>query len=355
MRAHARPTAVVRTVCYLQTCYCNTRLSPPGQGLAAHLDVPLPYLLFRAQTRYEEDLRGLQDIRGAFNPLIPPRPTSKQGENTSDERPGLPRRDSLKTGSAIKLSSSGRIHTPLSVRARLTSMGANSSSRRTASSSTLTLRGGSLGRRARAPLRPATPPTSGSDSGESGESGDEATQAEEAERAAEEESALERKLRDLERMMTSETLGLVQSRRAHEKGKSVDRGRPGAAGSLSSTRQGLPDSFRVDNAGAESDRSQSVSSSGSPQGSIPSMPSPPSESQRSSPVSIHRHLSPSKSSSPPMVSPRSARGMRFQALVGGANPSEHGSSHGSSASSFSDISGEQRRRGFDYLLMLSQR
>ncbi|KAI0787115.1 hypothetical protein BC629DRAFT_492842 [Irpex lacteus] len=33
------------------------------KGLASHLQVPLPYLLYRAQARYEEDLRGLQGFR----------------------------------------------------------------------------------------------------------------------------------------------------------------------------------------------------------------------------------------------------------------------------------------------------
>jgi len=94
-----------------------------------------------------------------------------------------------------------------------------------------------------------------------------------------------------------------------------------------------------DSRGGElSSRSQSVSSTSSPQGSMSSsMPSPPPESQ--SPVS--RHISSSKSSSPAAVSPRSARGqsnMRYTPMVGMANASDQGSNHGSSASSFSDIS-----------------
>ncbi|KIJ69885.1 hypothetical protein HYDPIDRAFT_104538 [Hydnomerulius pinastri MD-312] len=59
---------------------------------------------------------------------------------------------------------------------------------------------------------------------------------------------------------------------------------------------------------------------------------------------MNRHLSPSKSSSPPALSVRNARGQAhtrqgFGALgAGGAGVSEGESNHGSSASSFSDLS-----------------
>lgn len=35
-----------------------------GPGLAKHLGVPLPYLLYRTQLRFEEELRGLRDVGG---------------------------------------------------------------------------------------------------------------------------------------------------------------------------------------------------------------------------------------------------------------------------------------------------
>jgi len=126
------------------------------------------------------------------------------------------------------------------------------------------------------------------------------------------------------------------------------------------------------------DHSASVSSASSPQGSIPSIPSPsvsspspPPEqrhasspydqphvpSQHYAPATAHlhpsqpsslanspmqRHVSPTKSSSPPAVSVRNARSYAhtrqgFGAL-GAAGVSEGESTQGSSASSFSDLS-----------------
>jgi len=142
-------------------------------------------------------------------------------------------------------------------------------------------------------------------------------------------------------MMTSEALGLVSSSLSADKGKARDviRGRapvplsrPGREDDDGTFRHN-DESFRREE--QNRDHSASVSSASSPQGSIPSMPSPPPETQ--SPIS--RRFSTNKSSSPPTVSTRNARGqshMRYTALAG---LSEQESSHGSSASSFSDISG----------------
>lgn len=308
----------------------------PGKGLAAHLEVPLPYLLFRAQTRYEEDLRGLQGIRGALQPLGV-HAAAKQAEEfpAISERPNFLSKDSYKVGSPVRLTGSARNNTPLSVRARLNSLNAQSQPRpkKATSSSTITVKG-SVPRRAHPTLRAPSPSTSGS--GSSDESESEALKVEEAERAAEHDTTLERKLRDLERMMTNETLGLVQSSQFRTKDGQVDRGRTSLS---SSARLSLPDGLRTNpHVPHEPARSESLSSADSPQGSIPMIPSPPSESQRSSPVNIHPRKSPGKPSSPTAVSPRSARGIRHHALIR-ANTSEQGSAHGSSASSFSDISG----------------
>ncbi|EIN10968.1 hypothetical protein PUNSTDRAFT_112761 [Punctularia strigosozonata HHB-11173 SS5] len=295
------------------------------KGLAAHLQVPLPYLLFRAQTRYEEDLRGLQGIRGALQPLGVQAAKQVEEFPAITERPNFLRKDSYKAGSPVKLTGSTRNNTPLSVRARLNSLNAQSQPRpkKATSSSAITVKG-TIPRRANPTLRATSPSTSGS--GSSDESESEAVKAEEAERAAEHDTTLERKLRDLERMMTNETLGLVQSSQFRTKDNPVDRGRT----SLSSSAK-LPHSDGFP-------RSESLSSTDSPRGSIPMIPSPPSESQRSSPVNIHPRISPGKPSSPPAVSPRSARSVRHHALIR-ASTSEQGSTHGSSASSFSDISG----------------
>ena len=279
--------------------------------------MPLPYLLYRAQTRYEDDLRGLQDItgRGALSPLT----ATKHAEEfpSLPEKPSIVRRTSSRMGSSTRRLSASRLSSPLQVRARLSSLGHRSPTRpkKVSLSSTLTLR--SPAKKNIPHLQPTTPSSSeGTDSED-----EEVAKEEEADRKVEEQEALDKKLQNLQKLITGDALGLVSSPRS--KGKGKNNAKQKYHGRTS------PDL---------SSRSQSVSSTGSPQGSIPSIPSPPPESQPQSPIS--RHLSPSKSSSPPAVSPRSVRGqshLRYAPMVGPT--SEQGSNHGSSASSFSDISG----------------
>jgi hypothetical protein len=292
----------------------------------------LPYLLYRAQTRYEDDLRGLQDItvRGVLSPLST-QPTNKPSEAFPFplERPLVEHRSSSRmTGSIHGMSASTKLSTPLGVRARLSSLGHSPARfpKKASSSSTLTLQG-PIKRKSITQLRPTTPSSSeGTDSED-----EEAAKEEDADRKLEEQESLDKKLKNLQRLITGDALGLISSPRPKAKGKEVDRGRmpiPSA--------EAMQRSYRGDEL---SSRSQSVSSASSPRGSIPSLPSPPPESQSRSPIS--RHFSSSKSSSPPAISPRSARGqsnMRYGAMVGRPNASEQGSSHGSLASSFSDIS-----------------
>lgn len=286
-----------------------------GKGLADHLEVPLPYLLYRVNTRFQEELRGIRDI-GILSPTTTSPP---KGFNfpTGDRATAVPPK---MTGST-RLSSS-RLTTPLSVRARLTSLGNNTPRpRKAASSSTLTLQ---ATRKPFSPLRPTSPSSSegGTDSDE------DAIKEEEAERNAEDEEALSRKIEELQKMMTTETLGLVSGTRSNNKGKAKDRGRsePLSPRSLGSSR--------LDSLSGRS-MSQSISSAGSPHGSgsIPDIPSQSSESQPHSPIG--RGLS-SKSSSPPAVSSRSAVGLVHRRRE---RPTDFGSSHGSEASSFSDLSG----------------
>ncbi|KAH7912958.1 hypothetical protein BJ138DRAFT_1147148 [Hygrophoropsis aurantiaca] len=298
------------------------------KGLAAHLQVPLPYLLYRAQARYEEDLRGLQDIKGVLSQTTGNAPKSLEATPVIAEQPLSIRipttRPANAPASAARLSAisaSGRINTPMGVRARLNSLGHAKGS----SSSTVTLQGP---RRAQPQLRPNTPPSS-----DEYDSEDElAAKEEEADRKQEERETLDRKLANLQKVMTSEVVGLVASPVSPNKGKDVIRGRA----PIPSSSQYIQESFRRNDT-RNRDHSASVSSTSSPQGSIPSIPSPPPESQPQSPMS--RHLSTSKSSSPPALSVRNARGkMRYGALVAQANVSEQESNQGSSASSFSDIS-----------------
>ena len=301
-----------------------------GKGLAEHLQVPLPYLLYRAQTRYEEDLRRLVEIREALSPT-----TATQPARPLEEFPSVERRATVGKGSARmaaggtpRLSSSARLNTPLAVRARLSSFGNNSArSKKASSSSTLTLQGATKS------YMPTMGPTSASSEEETDSEDEAAAREEEADRKLEEQEALDRKLKALHKNMTSEALGLVSSR---EKARVIDRGRIG----MVSTKPAL--ARPVQGESSSRSTSQSVSGASSPQGSIPSIPSPPPGSQTHSPIS--RHLSPSKSSSPPAVSPRSAHGqshLRYGPLVD--RTGEQDSSQGSETSSFSDLSGESLR------------
>lgn len=305
-----------QTVCFsCLSCFSHISPSRLGKGLAAHLEVPLPYLLYRAQTRYEEDLRGLQDIKGTLSPII----TDVVPEYITSRVTPIRRLSAQGLGAIGRTNSSMRMNTPLGIRARLNSLGPNSPAPRptkAVSSSVITLK------------RPLQAP-SRSSSDESSDSED-IDKSEDADRQLEEQQTLDRKLKDLERMMTGERLGLVRNTRA--KDKNTDRGRTGGRSDTQSQYRSLDSSIR----------SESVSSAGSPPGSIPSIPSPPPEPQTQSPM--RKHMGPGKSSSPPALSSRSALShshIRYGGLVGMAagQGSDSASNHGSSASSFSDLSG----------------
>ncbi|KAF7970244.1 hypothetical protein HWV62_24490 [Athelia sp. TMB] len=328
-----------------------------GKALAAHLQVPLPYLLYRAQLRYEDDLRGLQDItsRGALSPLA----TTKPSEDFPffQEKPNLAHQSTSRTAalsSSVRLSGTG-----LGVRARLNSLNASRPSKK-ASSSTITVRGPALSKKALTRLEPTSPSSSENDTDSEDE---EAEKEDEANRKAEEQEELARKLKSLQQMITGDALGLVTIPKAKGKSKVIPRGRVPMSMSMTSTSTTPRD--RDDRGGELSSRSQSISSV-SPHGSIPDIPSPShsspppeslsrSQSQPHSSMSISQHLrgssQPSKSSSPPMVSAGNARGIshvrQYGNMVGvvrgagraGTSASEQESNVDSSASSFSDISG----------------
>ncbi|KAF8208753.1 hypothetical protein K438DRAFT_1812814 [Mycena galopus ATCC 62051] len=308
------------------------------KGLAAHLEVPLPYLLYRVHARFQEELRGLQDIPGVSSP------TAHQSNKPFEEFPFNEKHtvasravSRLHGSGSMSPSPSGRLST-LGVRARLSSLGNNSPRpKKATSSSTLTVQG------PKKVNRPLSPTSSASSEGTDSED-EEAKKEEEADRNAEEQEALDRKLLELQQMVTNDALGLVSAASrlgASEKSKAkeiVSRGRMGPGATAASPLQG---SFRRDSYSSP----LSVSSASSAQGSIPDIPSPPPDSQPHSPISRHlspssRHLSPNKSSSPPALSPRSALGQshrRYGPLVE-RGVSEQSSNHGSEASSFSDIS-----------------
>ncbi|KAF9476982.1 hypothetical protein BDN70DRAFT_881696 [Pholiota conissans] len=288
-------------------------------GLAAHLQVPLPYLLYRVNARFQEELRGIRDI-GILSPTTTQSPKGYNFPAGDKQAPSLATRV---TGST-RLSRS-RQGTPLGVRARLSSLGTTAPRpRKATSSSTLTLHAPPAAAKLFSPLRPTSPSSS---EGDSGEDEEDAIREEEADRNAEEEETLSRKLEELQRMMTNDALGLVSGTRPKDKdkGKTRDRGR---SAPLSPRSLG---SSRVDTLSSRS-MSQSVSSAGS----IPDIPSQSSGSQSQSRSQPQSPGGPGtlghKSGSPPAVSSRSAVGVVHRRL------SEYGSNHGSEASSFSDLS-----------------
>jgi hypothetical protein len=166
-------------------------------------------------------------------------------------------------------------------------------------------------------FQPASPLSSES------ESDGEYERREEVERQLEEQEALDKKLQNLQTLLTGDNIGLVSSISEHRKGKV-----PQTQGRFvpSPSSQVAPKDASV------SSRSQSISSASSPRGSIPSMPSPTPESSQSL---TSRHTSPTKSAGPPTAIVQGQT--RTQPLL------RYGpSATGSSASSFSDLSGSWR-------------
>jgi hypothetical protein len=292
----------------------------PGKGLAAHLVVPLPYLLYRVNARFQEEIRGLKDIQGALSPASPP-----QFLSTSDTKPL-----NVTKLSTPKLA----VPPPLDVRARLNSLSNVATSRHkkiSTSSSITTLQGVATRKVFEALKRPVSPTSSGEEADSSDE---EAIKEEEAERAVEEEEALARKLAQLQKMMTNEKLGLVSGIVRQRGGKPRDRGRPAPLATISGGN------YRQDAlSSASASRSQSISSASSPHGSILDIPSPPPERYGTA-GQTPRNRSNNPSSSP-RPSGRNPLGQqvhtRHRPLV---DPASDLSSHGSEASSFSDLSGK---------------
>ncbi|EMD40401.1 hypothetical protein CERSUDRAFT_111006 [Gelatoporia subvermispora B] len=359
------------------------------KGLASHLEVPLPYLLYRAQTRYEEDLRGLQGIRSSLSatPIAPSvtfpsllsQPSQPSGEHFPSVLPRImSRRDSVRLGGSsslgvrARLSSLGRANSatpgqtpqPLfAVRTRTPSTPQHGHGHRTkkvSSSSTLTLQGPKRPRSPLCPLSPASSRAGSSSSGEDAASEDEDDVDEEARREeeAETQEALARRLSELARAMTKDKLGLVSSAAARdrEKGKAREGQRRGRLLSYSSADASVSASASASVSASQSESidsrtrprtsysRQSLSSASA--GSIPSLPSPPPRANsydtqpRSPPAGmLARHLgSPGKSKSPPVISPGNVMGQAVgrhnHAYLADGRRSEQGSE----ASSFSDLS-----------------
>ncbi|KAG8900036.1 hypothetical protein FRB99_006287 [Tulasnella sp. 403] len=413
------------------------------QHLAEHLATPLPYLLYRAQMRYEEDLRGLRDIRGTLalqlgapataadipTPLATPLTSRAPSSNPNVQRGtsgGTPRTVSSR-GSATPQ----RLTTPLAGPSRTTpfrevpaalAKGQSREGLTGESTATLTQRPPALplqenlARLRNVPLVRPQQQSSAHSSSASSTSGDEE---DEVERMREDEELLGKRLKDLEKMMTSDMLGFARPPRSagptgpttqvplpvrsrvistpsqpQNKGKgreiplsgltmnptssvSPPRGRPilsypatkGVTGQASSHPSSLRSS--QNHGHRQSDASSVASASQSPQGSIPSITSPTqSQSPRSSsvaasasPSAATQSRSPSNASSPiekmttpplilqhikrlsldgtsPQLPPSSRGGRAASVRQGRAPASTKGgsSTHGSTPSSFSDIS-----------------
>ena len=283
-------------------------------GLAAHLQVPLPYLLYRAQTRYEEDLRGLQGIKVALSPTnLDPSAASPSPDHLT-ARPTPVSRLSGQIAST-------RLTTPLGLRVRLNSLtpAPLDVSPVISSSSIVTLQDRPPGRLLRRPILPSHSSSAGSDD----DSDAEFEAAEQAERQLEEQEVLDEKLRNLQTMITGDKLGLVRSSRPRQRTERSSKDPQRALSNYNSLDSSSP----------------STSSVGSPQGSIPSIPSPPPERQQIQ-QPTRRPTVAAKSSSPPAISPRHAHPQGFGRLIGMVQKnSEKDSNNGSSASSFSDLSG----------------
>jgi len=281
-------------------------------ALSAHLQVPLPYLLYRAQVRYEEDLRGLQDVRSTLSVSSPG--AARTDVARADERVssgiGTARGTSRPASSSLR----GR---PPSSRPPSQSTPANKllkdidlSQKRNSTPTG-------------APRRVSTPPIS-----EPSESDEDIEKEEEEARRQEEQEAVSRRLKELEKMMSSDLLGFASSPSRPRTGPSLNVVQPSSP-LRETVRQG-------------EGTSASESPVTSPQGSIPSIPSPPADSQ--SPTFSSQSSSQVATTLHPNVAPVSpqSRGWRQQSprrgLAVKAIHSHRGSSQGSAASSFSDLS-----------------
>jgi len=217
---------------------------------------------------------------------------------------------------------STRVTTPLGLRARLNSLtpAPPNATSKVSSSSIITLQDRPP---ARIPRRPAAR-SSSSSAGSDGDSDAELDASEQAERQLEEQEALDQKLRNLQTMITGDKLGLVRSSRPRQRTERPSRDPHRALSNYTSLDSSSP----------------SASSVGSPQGSIPSIPSPPPERHQVH-QPTHKHTAAVKSPGPPALPPRHAHPQGFGDLIGMAQQnSERDSNNGSSASSFSDLSGQ---------------
>ncbi|KAG8765526.1 hypothetical protein FRC12_007451 [Ceratobasidium sp. 428] len=320
-------------------------------NLSAQLDVPVPYLLHRAQVKYEEDLRGLQGIRQAPLSAGPPfstspadeRPFGYSGQRTLTARPNIPGSNPL-SPSASTPTSAPRLR-------RLSSSGPTASKlSRVSNGSTHTLVQPATNATRMARLNPVLTPlgtATGSQPSTPGstpsgtDSEDEREAKEEAQR--EEADQLAQKLKDLQKMMGSGAFGFARARPkplesspAPSITSSQNRSQTATVSiqpkgvKRASTTPTATAAMRADASATPT----SASASASVQSSIPDIPSPASSSRARLPVRVTRRAtSASTRRSPSAVSEVPDRGP-----VGKIRAQDAGSGHVSNASSFSDLS-----------------
>ncbi|CAE7230930.1 unnamed protein product [Rhizoctonia solani] len=312
-------------------------------GLSAQLDVPVPYLIYRAQVKYEQDLKGLQGIRQAQTVTSP-----------SDDRSfGSPQR------TRNPLSSPTMAASPALVR-RMSSSGAIGSRwSRGSNASTHTIVQPPGPRMARlnpvlTPLRTATGSRPSSSS--SGRSTPTSTDSEEEKRDAQKEEAdqLAEKLKELQKRMGSGYFGFAKPDKSPAPSIIASQTRSQSQ-SASQTRSQTTSQVRSQTArsqtatmsasrimqrslttptGAAMVADSETSASMSQRGSVPDIPSPASDSRARLPVRVTRRAtSVGTHRSPSAVSEAQERGP-----VGRTRAHDAGSGQVSSASSFSDIS-----------------
>jgi len=300
-----------------------------GPRLSAHLQVPLPYLMYRAQVRYEEDLRGLQGTLGASVSLPPPPPR----RSSLDKRPTERVKDAVSPRSTplvlrgIPLPPMSRQSTPLAIpRNKLTSpirspygLGSQLLLRNTpgGSSSTATLQQRPPSARpiSTSPMtvRRAPSPPSPHSSASSSEDEEEKEREETREQVG-------KQLKALENMMSSQLLGFARPK-----------------GDSTKARERLTLSIMK-----ETQRVEPSPESAPATGLIPSIPSPPPEWRSDLVVPGTRQgLTIRASTSTASPSPHSPPHQIVRNKMLGKHPPSNGrtSNQGSSASSFSDLSG----------------
>jgi len=286
-----------------------------GPALSAHLQVPLPYLLYRAQVRYEEDLRGLQDIRSTLTTSNSQtaRPSGAEGPRQDvTSGTGVARGSSRLGSSSIRgHGSNNSAHTRILSQPTLGNRLLRDRASPALASSQY------RGSTPITPRRVPTPPAS-----EPSDSDSELDKEEEEGRKRQEEEAVAKRLKELEKMMSSGELGFARPPRLR------------AVSGPSNIAQRSPLREVVQRADSTD---TSESGAPSPQGSIPSIPSPPPESHSQTSSSTR---SSNQATTLPLnvaaLSPHSPRTRQHLAVRG--IQSQRGSNHGSAASSFSDLS-----------------